>query len=102
MAYYNVRITALYELIKQAELKLKLQNCFFFKRGVVLPMHGVNRNGTKAEIGNLEQAAHARVSRSKKELRLFAILCSFYQRFGKRFAKEAASLHALTAKHQPV
>ena len=84
--------------LKAAGLKLKLENCCFFKKYIEYLGHLISTDGIQPLPEKLESIAKMPASRSPKEVKLFLGLVGYYRKFVPRFTDISRVLTHLTKK----
>jgi len=82
--------------LRQAGVKLHLENCSFFKREVEYLGHLVCPGKLKVHNKNTEALKQAVFPKTKTQMKSFLGACNVYRRFVKDFAKRARPLNELT------
>ena len=92
------RLRAVFEKLRNANLKLKPKKCRFFRKSVPFLGHIVSENGISTDPDKIKAVSEWPVPVSVTEVRSFLGLASYYRRFIQGFASLAAPLHKLTQK----
>jgi hypothetical protein len=95
------RLTAVFDRLVKANLKLKPTKCQLFREKVHFLGHVISKAGIAADPEKVKVVAEWPRPRNLHELRSFVGLASYYRRFIHRFADIARPLHLLTGKGQP-
>ena len=96
-----VHLSHVLSLLKAANVSLKLSKCRFAQREVVYLGHLIKPGRLEMLSARVDALKLIELPRTKKEMRSFLGLASFYRRFIKRFAKMAKPLHDLTTDRTP-
>ena len=91
----------LFRQLKAANLVARSTNCELGATHVDFLGHRIGRGTVEPEDFNVEKVKDAPRPTTKKEIRSFLGLVSYYQSFLPNFAAIAASLSDLTRKGQP-
>lgn len=84
--------------LKQANLKIQLEKCFFFRKETQFLGHTVTRNGVRPNADKIEVIRSWPVPKNEKELKQFLGTIGYYRRFIKDFAKLVKPLTQLLRK----
>uniref|UniRef100_A0A0G4HAE2 Reverse transcriptase domain-containing protein n=1 Tax=Chromera velia CCMP2878 TaxID=1169474 RepID=A0A0G4HAE2_9ALVE len=82
-------------LVRQANLKLKLEKAQIALREVEYLGHSVSFKGIRPSRKNVKKVLEWESSKDRKELRSFLYLCSYYRHFVAGFARLMHPLHEL-------
>uniref|UniRef100_A0A0G4HQ24 Reverse transcriptase domain-containing protein n=1 Tax=Chromera velia CCMP2878 TaxID=1169474 RepID=A0A0G4HQ24_9ALVE len=82
-------------LVRQANLKLKLEKAQIALREVEYLGHSVSFRGIKPSRKNVKKVLEWKSPKDRKELRSFLYLCSYYRHFIAGFARLTHPLHEL-------
>ncbi len=93
-----ISLEEVFSRFRSAGLKLKVNKCHFARSEVSYLGHVVSSQGLLPDEKNLVKVRSWPTPRTVTEVRAFVGLCSYYRRFVRNFAVEAAPLHALTQK----
>lgn len=93
------RLREVFNRLRGANLKLKVQKCRLMKKRVEFLGHIVSPEGVSADPEKIQKIVDWTPPRCLKELRAFLGLCSYYRRFVHGFAQLAAPLNELTKKN---
>ena len=96
-----VHLSHVLSLLKAANVSLKLSKCRFAQREVVYLGHLIKPGRLEMLSARVDALKLIELPRTKKEMRSFLGLASFYRRFIKRFSKMAKPLHDLTTDSTP-
>ena len=89
-------IDTVFRRLRHAGVKLRLKKCHFLKACVEFLGHLVTREGTLPCPGNIEKVVNFPIPRTKKEVKGFLGLASYYRRFICGFSSIAHPLIDLT------
>lgn len=84
--------------LKEANLKIQLDKCEFFKKEVQYLGHTVSEEGVKPNTDKIEIIKTWPIPKTEKEIRQFLGTLGYYRRFIKDFAKLVKPLTALLRK----
>ena len=90
-----LRFRAVFEKLKQAELKLKPSKCEFFKQELTYLGHVVSKSGIQANPKKVKAISKWPVATNVTEVRSFLGFTKYYQRFIKKYAQVAKSLYKI-------
>ena len=96
-----LHLTAVFQRLKQANLKLKPSKCHFFKRRVVFLGHIVTADGVSTDPEKVKKVQDWPPPQDIHEVRCALGLFSYYRRFIPNFSTVAKPLVVLTEKNQP-
>ncbi|XP_045023691.1 uncharacterized protein K02A2.6-like [Daphnia magna] len=91
-------IRKIFDLLKAANLKLKLKKCQFIKQSVNYLGHVILTDGIKPDPGKIDRIVNYKTPTSVDEIRSFLGLAGYYRRFIKDFGSIAKPLTRLTHK----
>uniref|UniRef100_A0A0P4ZJF0 RNA-directed DNA polymerase n=2 Tax=Daphnia magna TaxID=35525 RepID=A0A0P4ZJF0_9CRUS len=91
-------IREIFNLLKAANLKLKLNKCQFAKRSVNYLGHVISTDGIKPDPSKIDKIVNYKTPTSVDEVRSFLGLAGYYRRFIKDFGSIAKPLTRLTHK----
>lgn len=84
--------------LKDANLKIQLDKCEFFRKEVQFLGHTVTENGVKPNSDKIKAISSWPIPRTEKDLRQFLGILGYYRRFIKDFAKLVKPLTNLLRK----
>ena len=90
----------IFERLRKAKLKLKLQKCNFFKRHIQYLGHLVSSEGIHPLPEKLESIKNMPTPNSPKQVKQFLGLVGYYRKFVPRFADISRPLTKLTKKNE--
>ena len=93
-----VHLAAVFDRLRNANLKLKPSKCHFGRSSVNFLGFIVSAEGILPDSSKINAVKSFPVPRSVTEVRSFLGLCNYYRRFVKDFAKIASPLNRLTRK----
>ena len=91
-------IREVFELIRQAKLKLKLEKCQFMQKSVNYLGHVITPEGIHPDPAKIEKIVNYKVPTSADEVRSFLGLIGYYRRFVPNFGSIAKPLTLKTHK----
>ena len=94
-------VQTVFERLQKADLTLKLKKCNFGVEDCVYLGHRVGKGGVRPEQTKIEAISKMPRPTTKKEVRSFLGMVSYYRRFIQHFATKAEPLTALTKKGKP-
>ena len=90
----------IFERLRKAGLKLKLQKCSFFKKHIQYLGHLISDEGIQPLPEKLENIAKMPVPQNAKQVKQFLGLVGYYRKFVPRFSDIARPLTQLTQKNK--
>ena len=90
----------IFERLRKAKLKLKLQKCNFFKRHIQYLGHLISSEGIHPLPEKLESIKNMPTPNSPKQVKQFLGLVGYYRKFVPRFADISRPLTKLTKKNE--
>ena len=90
-----VRLRAVFEQLKKAELKLKPLKCEFFKQKLTCLGHVVSTNGIQTDSKKEEAIWKWSIPTKVTEVHCFLGFANYYHRFIKKYAQVAKPLYKL-------
>ena len=97
-----VRLKAVFEQLKKAELKLKPSKCEFFKQEMTYLAHVVSKNGIQTDSKKIESIQKWPIPTNVTEVHSFLGFTNYYCRFIRKYAQVAKPLYKLISgkKHR--
>ena len=95
------RLVAMFQRLRDANLKLKPSKVQLFQRQIKFLGNIVSGKGVAVDNSKVTEITQWAVPRNVHKICLFLGLCSYYRRYVKDFAAHAAPLHELTKKDNP-
>ena len=80
--------------LRKHQLQAKISKCHFVRKEIKFLGHLVSVHGMKPDPAKVKAVMEWRTPRSKRDVRSFVGLCSYYRKFIPHFATKAAPLHA--------
>ena len=93
-------LETIFNRLREAGLKLKLQKCSFFKKHIQYLGHLISDEGIKPLLKKLESIAKMPIPKNAKQVKQFLGLVGYYRKFVPRFADISRILTKLTCKDQ--
>ena len=90
----------IFERLRKAGLKLKLQKCSFFKKHIQYLGHLISDEGIQPLPEKLESIAKMPVPQNAKQVKQFLGLVGYYKKFVPRFSDIVRPLTQLTRKNE--
>ena len=90
-----LRLTAVFEKLKQVGLKLKPSKCKLFRQELVYLSHVVSKDGVQTDSKKVEAICGWPVPTTVTEVRNFLGFTNYYRRFIKKYAQVAKPLYKL-------
>ena len=84
-----VRLKAVFEQLKKAELKLKPSKCEFFKQEMTYLGHVVSKNGIQTDSKKVESIQKWPIPTNVTEVHSFLGFTNYYCRFIRKYAQVA-------------
>ena len=91
-----IHLRTLFDLMRKARLKCGLDKCFFFFPQLRYLGHEVSRKGLSPDPTKVEKLVNYPPLKTRKNVRQFLGLASYYRKFIKDFAKKSHYLTELT------
>jgi hypothetical protein len=88
--------------LRRYKLQAKIQKCNFIRQQIRFLGHLVSAEGISPDPAKIEAITKWRTPRSKRDVRSFVGLCSYYRRFIRHFASKAHALHRLQSSNKTV
>ena len=98
-AQHLQHLRQVFERLRNAGLKLRLETCSFCLQEVTYLGHIISKDGIKPDPDKIKVVKEYPVPTSVKEVRQFLGLCSYYRKFIRNFSGIAAPLNQLTTKY---
>ena len=89
-------IREVFECIRKAKLKIRLDKCEFCKQELKFLGHVIGKDGIKTDEEKIKKVKEFPRPRNKKEIKSFLGLASYYRKFISGFSKIAKPLTELT------
>lgn len=89
-------LTEVFEAIRSANLKVKPTKCEFAKQSIPYLGHIISSDGVRCDPANIEKIRNFPLPQSRKDVRCFLGLTSYYRRFIEKYSFIAKPLHDLT------
>ena len=96
-----LRLSAVFDRLRNANLKLKPSKCHFARSSVNFLGFVVSAEGILPDTSKIDAVKTCPTPRSVTEVRSFLGLCTYYRRFVRDFAQIASPLNRLTRKSVP-
>ena len=93
-------LETIFNRLREAGLKLKLQKCSFFKKHIQYLGHLISDEGIQPLLEKLESIAKMPIPKNAKQVKQFLGLVGYYRKFVPRFADISRILTKLTRKDQ--
>ena len=93
-------LETIFNRLREAGLKLKLQKCSFFKKHIQYLGHLISDEGIQPLPEKLESIAKMPIPKNAKQVKRFLGLVGYYRKFVPRFADISRILTKLTRKDQ--
>ncbi|CAK1579718.1 unnamed protein product [Parnassius mnemosyne] len=90
------KLQAVLDLLKEANLRLNLTKCNFFKKSINYLGFEISHEGVRPGLKKIEAVAAFKVPENVHEVRQFIGLSSFFRRFVPGFASIAKPINSLT------
>lgn len=95
-----LRLRDVFERLKSAQLKVKVEKCRLMNRRVEFLGHVISDEGVAVDPNKISKVTSWPVPKNLKELRVFLGFCSYYRRFVLEFSNITDSLSQLTRKNE--
>ena len=92
------RLREVFQRFKDANLKINLLKCEFFRQHVPFLGHVLSPDGIQTDPAKTSALRQYLIPTSVTEVKSFLGLCSYYRRYVRNFASVARPLHQLTEK----
>ena len=89
-------LSQVFQKLRDANLKLKVQKCSFCQESVQFLEHIVSSKGLTADPAKIQRVVDWPIPTTKREVQQFLGLVSYYRRFIRNCAQIAKPLHQLT------
>ena len=93
-------LETIFNRLREAGLKLKLQKCSFFKKHIQYLGHLISDEGIQPLLEKLESIAKMPIPKNAKQVKQFLGLVGYYRKFVPRFADISRILTKLSRKDQ--
>ena len=97
---HQQHLEEIFECLRKAGLKLKLQKCSFFKKHIQYLGHLISDKGIQPLPEKLESIAKMPVPQNAKQVKQFLGLVGYYRKFVPRFSDIARPLTQFTQKNE--
>ncbi len=97
-----LHLREVFDRLRKNKLQAKITKCKFVQRETVFLGHLVSAEGIKPDPDKIKAVREWRIPRSKKDIRSFVGLCSYYRKFIPHFATIAEPLHRLQSIKETV
>jgi len=94
-------VRAVLQKIREANLKLKLSKCKWFKKELTFVGHKIGINGIKPDSRNIEKIKNAQVPSNTTQLRGFLGLAQYYRQYVKDYADIVRPLYDMLKGDAP-
>ena len=91
----------IFNKLRQANLKLQPEKCFFIKKELAFLGHIISKEGIKPDPAKIDKVQQYPVPKNLTQIRAFLGLASYYRRFIKDFLSIAKPLNYLLKKDIP-
>ena len=98
---YLDHIQQVFNILKKAQLKIKLKKCYFCLPNINFLGHVVGRDGIKPDPQKIEKIRNFPIPQNLTQLRGALGLFSYYRKFIKDFSKIAKPILTLLKKDEP-
>lgn len=95
---HKIDVDRVLNKLKQANLKIQLDKCEFFRKEVQFLGHTVSEDGVRPNQDKIETIKNWPLPKTEKEVRQFLGILGYYRRFIKDFAKLVKPLTSLLRK----
>jgi RNase H-like domain found in reverse transcriptase/Reverse transcriptase (RNA-dependent DNA polymerase)/Integrase zinc binding domain/Retroviral aspartyl protease len=98
VAHHLSNIGAIFERMRERNLKLNPKKCSFFQTSVSYLGHQITDKGIKPDPNKFDAIRNYPTPKNADEVRRFVAFCNYYRRFVPEFARKAAPLNRLLRK----
>lgn len=84
--------------LREVNMMIKIKKCSWAKRNVEYLGHIVGNDGLKPSPRLIEKVENMKAPKSKRDVKSFTMLCSYYRKFVKNFSKIAKPMSELLKK----
>lgn len=98
-AHHLKNLKAVFQRLRDKNLKLNPEKCQFFKTEVTYLGHRISAQGIKPDSSKYEAIEHYPIPKNSDDVRRFVAFCNYYRRFVPNFANIATPLNKLLRKN---